>query len=476
MKIYINTDNTPATIASTYKISEGTGPIKPYTFSGNATSFEFKRGNDVEIEVAFAGTQAPTVAALSALTMGLKVQGQYDTLLALKAETKTFVADDDGLAVGTLKFNVSGSIIDEALKVNTGAEDDVASAAFSLEFQWTGTDGKIHATKTLSATITNNVIRDGDAPAGPGYNVGVVMLVECTQAEYDAIENKPEHVYYLITDAETAYVAKTDFVQVENNVNYLMTSVEELRQMIPETFGTATTQTMGVVKIAGSINDPTEYHVVNAVLLKSTTNGMAKFFATNSSPTAGNLGIHGKALFASQSGDNGGFYIAGGAGSTVSWTQWLTRYQRDRIRVYGKDNGVYEDFYLEPANNEENKKLKIARMKDIPTIDLSGLADLASDQQITGTKTILGKWLHFAADDVDLEQGGAVKISGSRGAMVFQSVGSTYFATINLYGLTKTETIAFKSDIPDITTKADQTALDALIARVAALEAAAAGT
>lgn len=426
--------------------------------------------------MAFAGTQAPTVAELSKLTMGLKVQGQYDTLLALKAETQTFVADDDGLAVGTLKFNVSGSIIDEALKVNTGAEDDVASAAFSLEFQWTDTDGNVHATKTLSATITNNVIRDGDVPAGPGYNVGAVMLVECTQAEYDAIEDKPEHTYYLITDAATVYVPKTQFVPVENNVSYLMTSVEELRQMIPETFGTATTQNLGTVKIAGSINDPTEYHVVNAALLKSTTNGMAKFFATNSSPTAGSLGIHGKAIFASQSGDNGGLYVAGGAGSTVSWTQWLTRYQRDRIRVYGKDNGVYEDFYLEPANNEENKKLKIARMKDIPTIDLSGLADLASDQQITGTKTILGKWLHFAADDVDLEQGGAVKISGSRGAMVFQSVGSTYFATINLYGLTKNETIAFKSDIPDITTKADQTALDALIARVAALEAAAAGT
>ena len=373
MKIYINTDNTPATIASTYKISEGTGPIKPYTFSGNATSFEFKRGNDVEIEVAFAGTQAPTVAKLSKLTMGLKVSGQYDTLLALKAETQTFAADDDGLAVGTLKFNVSGSIIDEALKVNTGAEDDVASAAFSLEFQWTDTDGNVHATKTLSATITNNVIRDGDAPAGPGYNVGVVMLVECTQAEYDALENKPEHIYYLITDAETVYVPKTQFVPVENNVNYLMTTVEELLEMIPQSFGTATTETMGVVKIAGSIDDPTEYHVVNASLLKSTTNGMAKFFTTNSSPTAGNLGIHGKAIFASQSGDNGGLYIAGGAGSTISWTQWLTRYQRDRIRVYGKDNGQYEDFFLEPAQNEENKKLKIARMKDIP--DISGKAD-----------------------------------------------------------------------------------------------------
>ena len=236
---------------------------------------------------------------------------------------------------------------------------------------------------------------------------------------------------------------------------------------------TGTTMRFGAVRIADNLEDTNAHACMTAAQIKSTLNGWAKFFTHDNSPSAATLGIHGKALFASQNGDNGGLYIGGSGNGNISWTQWLTRYQRNRIRVYGKDNGQYEDFYLDIGTDETKTPLQIARIKDIPSIDLSGLVDLTSDQQITGTKTIFGKWLHFAADDVDLEQSGAVKISGTRGAMVFQSVGSTYFATINLFGLTKNETIAFKSDIPDITTKADQTALDALIARVAALEAAA---
>ena len=235
---------------------------------------------------------------------------------------------------------------------------------------------------------------------------------------------------------------------------------------------TGTVMRFGVVRIADNLDDTNAHACMTASQIKSTLNGWAQFFATDNSPSPNDMGIHGKALFASQNGDNGGLYIGGNGNGNISWTQWITRYQRNRIRVYGKDNGQYEDFYLDIGTDETKKPLQIARIKDIPVIDHSNLVDLTSDQQITGIKTILGKWLHFAADDVDLEQGGAVKISGSRGAMVFQSVGSTYFATINLYGLTKNETIAFKSDIPDITTKADQTALDALIARVAALEAA----
>ena len=245
----------------------------------------------------------------------------------------------------------------------------------------------------------------------------------------------------------------------------------ELLVLKPALTGTA--MRFGAVRIADNLDDTNAHACMTASQIKSTLNGWAQFFATDNSPSPNDMGIHGKALFASQNGDNGGVYIGGNKNGNVSWTQWTTRYQRDKIRVYGKDNGVYEDFYLEPSDVPENQKLQIARIKDIPTIDVATLVDLASDQQITGTKTIMGKWFRFAFDDVDLEQGGAVEMSGSRGGVYFKISGSQYFATLNLYGLIKNETIAFKSDIPDITGKADQTALDALIARVSALEAAA---
>lgn len=407
MKIYINTDNTPATIASTYKISEGTSPIKPYTFGATATSFEFKRGNDVEIEVAFAGTQAPSVAELAKLTMGLKVSGQYDTLLALKAETQTFVADDDGLAVGTLNFNVSGLIIDEALKVNTGAEDDAASAAFSLEFQWTGVDGNVHATKTLSATITNNVIRDGDAPAGPGYNVGVVMLVECTQAEYDAIEDKPEHVYYLITDAEDNYV--------------------------PETIDPATTEKLGTVKLS------TGNSVQNGSLVGFNANGQL------SVPVAG-VNVAGTVRLCTshaQEVNQCGWTGVSSKGELLVMKPALTGTARRFGAVRIADSLNDTDAYACPTAAQVR-----AGLQGVTPIDTTGFVDLTSDQQIAGAKTIFGSWLRFAADETDIETG-AVKILGTRGGIYFQVEDKPNFAMINLDNLTKIEEIAFKSDIPN---------------------------
>ena len=404
MKIYINTDSVPATIASSYKISTGTSPIKPYTFGATANSFEFKRGNDVEIEVAFAGTQAPTVANLSKLTMGLKVSGQYDTLLALKAETQTFAADDDGLAVGTLKFNVISFIIDEALKVNTGAEDDVASAVFSLEFQWTDTGGNVHATKTLSATITNNVIRDGDAPAGPGYNVGAVMLVECTQAEYDAIENKPEHVYYLITDA--AYN--------------------------PETIDAATTEKLGTVKLStGTLNNGSNVGVNSSGQLcvpiaRADSAGTARL-CTNTAQDVNQSGWTGVS-------PNGELLVM-----KPALTGTARRFGAVRIADSLNDT----DAYACPTAAQVR-----AGLQGVTPIDTTGFVDLTSDQQIAGKKTIFGDWLSFAADEVDIEKG-VVQILGTRGGIYFKIKNSPAFAMVKLDNLTKIEEIAFKSDIPD---------------------------
>ena len=158
----------------------------------------------------------------------------------------------------------------------------------------------------------------------------------------------------------------------------------------PTNLPVATNAANGVVRIADNLDDTNNPACMTASQIKSTLNGWAQFFATGSSPTANNLGIHGKALFASQNGDNGGLYIGGNKNGNVSWTQWVTRYQRDRIRVYGNTNGTYEDFYLYAGDNVDNQNNTIARKKDIvaatpdATSTIKGLVKLGTDTAVTG--------------------------------------------------------------------------------------------
>lgn len=103
----------------------------------------------------------------------------------------------------------------------------------------------------------------------------------------------------------------------------------------------------------------------------------AKFEGASSASEPG--AKHGKSLLASQDGENGGFYVAGNAAATRSWTQYLTRYQQRRLRVYGGTTGEYEDFVLLASNAEEERN-KIARQKDFerivdPTLVVSGVGE-----------------------------------------------------------------------------------------------------
>ena len=449
MKIYINTDNMPPTIGTTLRTNT-VGGLKTYSVVGLASSFNFVRNTSVAMTVIFGGAEIPSIENLTKMVFTVKPAGVFDVPASLIASTSEFKTLEDGTIAAELKFAASSQDFDNALKVNAAGEDDVASAVFQCAFSWQeGTE--IYSTASMSVTVYNNVSRDGETPVPPGTEIVMSEIPADLAAQIADLRESKGAIFaaeqsakqYAAQAKESADAAILDLSGVKEDLNNLKEVVKP-----------ATTEKLGTVKIAGSINDTTESHVVSAPLLKSTVAGMAKYFATNSSPTAGNLGIHGKALFASQGGDNGGFYVAGGAGSTISWTQWLTRYQRDKIRVYGKDNGQHEDFYLDIGTDDTKKPLQIARMKDIPSIDPSGLVDIASDQEILGMKTFLGSWLCFAYKREDL-QNGSVAMMGTSGEMRFHKVNTEYLATLNLSDLTKNETIAFKSDIPDITGKAD---------------------
>lgn len=145
----------------------------------------------------------------------------------------------------------------------------------------------------------------------------------------------------------------------------------------------ASTSKAGAVRLAMSIDDG--QGVVNAPLMKSAIGELrteintdfAKFEPSTSGAETG--AKHGKSLLASQNGEDGGLYVGANKSATRFWTQWLTRYQQNKIRVYGPTNNEYEDFRL-VAENEEERRLKIARIQDLerldnPTLILTGTGE-----------------------------------------------------------------------------------------------------
>ena len=81
MKIFVNLDNQPPSLASSLSTRSATAAnaVLSYSVSGSVSSFEFKRGTTVPLEIVLAGTNVPDAAEISALKFALKPSGKYDT-------------------------------------------------------------------------------------------------------------------------------------------------------------------------------------------------------------------------------------------------------------------------------------------------------------------------------------------------------------------------------------------------------------
>lgn len=216
MKIYVNLNNQPPSLATsmTTRSSTSSDAFLQYSFSGSVSSFEFKRGTTVPLEIVLAGTNVPDAAEITALKFALKPSGKYDTTLSAVADATvpgTLNAD------GTLSFfatlDVSSVAFDDALSVNSTTDDDATSAAFSAEISWENSAGEITATKTVSATISNNIYRAGDASAAslPSANWSAMMVVVMPWADFCALEELRDDVLYFCPDkpSEAGSVAES---------------------------------------------------------------------------------------------------------------------------------------------------------------------------------------------------------------------------------------------------------------------------
>ena len=108
---------------------------------------------------------------------------------------------------------------------------------------------------------------------------------------------------------------------------------------------------------------------------------LARFAAADSDLQAGS--VHGMYLLASQNGEDGGFIVAGNKAATRAWTEFVTRYQRSRIRVYGAEGSAPEDFFFLSGDAQDAGNV-IARMKDIPAAGGTLTVDAGNELNISG--------------------------------------------------------------------------------------------
>ena len=159
----------PPTIGTTLRTNT-VGGLKTYSVVGLASSFNFVRNTSVAITVIFGGENIPAIENLTKMVFTVKPAGVFDVPASLIASTSEFKTLEDGTIAAELKFAASSQDFDNALKINTAGEDDVASAVFQCAFSWhEGTE--IYSTASMSMTVYNNVSRDGEPHVPPGTEI-----------------------------------------------------------------------------------------------------------------------------------------------------------------------------------------------------------------------------------------------------------------------------------------------------------------
>lgn len=287
MKIYINTDTQPPSVAASLKVStDATGTLRVYSASAasSVSSFKFKRGTTVPVEAVFADADA--AAKVAKLRFGIKLSGKYDDVLVVAAETTERVENDDGTVSFHLKLTLDAAVIDTVLGVNGDSTDDIATANFISEIEWENADGEITATETVSTVIQNNVVRGTAAASGTTAGAWTaLMVIRMSWAEFSALEERNPDAIYIVADApdpveehnanpdahaETlaalsdnltaAFDAKLENAQAEidgntdalRDLSQRSSTIEETLAQIPVPYPTASDTQAGTVKTGGN--------------------------------------------------------------------------------------------------------------------------------------------------------------------------------------------------------------------------------
>ena len=170
----------------------------------------------------------------------------------------------------------------------------------------------------------------------------------------------------------------------------------------------------------------------NAAAVRTAMNtDFAKFEAGTSTAETG--AKHGKALLASQNGEDGGFYVGANRSATRAWTQYMTRYRQTGVRAYGETNGEYED-YLWAPRTEDDEPLRVARMKDFdrivnPTLVVSTEGEKTEEPDENANITA---WIGTLGALKGLEEDDATAIVPDAVSVWRRTKGTTVNGTLNM--------------------------------------------
>ena len=433
MKIFINTASQPPTLAATFSSkTDATGELRVFSssFGSGISSLRFKRGTVVPLEIAFPAAEG--FAPPATVRFGLKPTGQYDGALAAFAESVESKTEEDGTLVFSMSAEIASALIDAQLGVGgDGTADDKATASFVAEFAWDDADGNTVATTTVPATVENNVIRDGDAAAGvnPGGDWAALMVVRMAWADYCALENKADDVIYVCPDAPREIE--------EHNADKAAhpALVQALTEMIQTLLGNVQLDDETAARILAELSEvraAARAASADAAAVRTAMNtDFAKFEAGTSTAETG--AKHGKSLLASQSGEDGGFYVGANRSATRAWTQYMTRYRQTGVRAYGATNGEYED-YLWAPRTEDDEPLRVARMKDFdrivnPTLVVSTEGEKTEEPDENANMTA---WIGTLGALKGLEEDDASAIVPDAVSVWRRTKGTTVNGTLNM--------------------------------------------
>jgi len=304
MKIYVNLDSQPPTLATSLSVRSSTdsNAVRSYSVSGNISSFEFKRGTTVPLEIVLVGTSIPAANEISALRFALKPASQFDIVVSAIAEadvSKT-VQNNDGTLSFFASLPVVSVAIDEALSVNGTVSDDSTNATFNAEISWENSAGETSASKTYSATISNNIHRAGDAvasdlPAGLWTSAMVVFL---TWEEFCAMETLSDNVFYYITnkpsgdfDAEISEAISTHntsteahsalFSSIDEEISSLQASVDDIKTQEIQTNSLVETANANASNAVSSATSALEKVISEAVSREEADTALQTQITTN---------------------------------------------------------------------------------------------------------------------------------------------------------------------------------------------------
>lgn len=146
MKLYVDLDTSQFVADPLFKV-----PVE---------SVSFKRGDAANVELSFVkGNTLTGLESGATVAFGIKNSGDYDGDFLAYAATDEFTSVSHSYSIGP-SFNTAA--LNEALGMDGTQGNDIASLNAMLEVTWSEASGVWASSRTITATILNDVIKGGE--------------------------------------------------------------------------------------------------------------------------------------------------------------------------------------------------------------------------------------------------------------------------------------------------------------------------